>query len=359
MTVLGLLLSWLRTPCWLVSVMSDVFLVGFDARVSEIQDRLRLCQPILTFGDDERMYLARRLDWSYLDEVTDGSLTLVDDDDVATFGTLVPSEPRVPIESGIGVLIVGGAFFDAVRTLGHDPWGDVTLHRLEGNSGWMGLADVSQLDLIKARLARKAARSVDEELAKAVASKANVSSRGKSASRILRKCGRRRTDVAIRELAIALVDGELDLFRRRVARYSVELEETRDALEERARRHIRLAERSVPLEALVSKMHADVTTSGEQLLVYGKALVCLRFGVSTLAAPELSTIEPPPRKPPLAFARRVWERRDVNVGSDFYQIASSQSHEVEVLPDKAPSELRLRAPESWDGLREKLESRAW
>ena len=220
--------------------MSDVLVAGFDAHISEIQDQLRLCQPILTFEGDERMYLARRLDWSRQDEATGRSLTFVDNDDVATFGTVLPVEARMPIQPGIGVLTVGRAFFDAVQGLVDDPWGETTLCQFDENPYWIGLADVSRFEQIRTRIANSAARSVDDEIGKALGSDTTMSRRGRLASHVLRQCDRRRTDVAIRELATALVDREFDLFRRRLSRYSIELGASRDVLEAQAGEYLRL-----------------------------------------------------------------------------------------------------------------------
>lgn len=220
--------------------MSDGFLVGIDVRVGEVRDRLRLCQPILAFGDDVRMFLARRLDWTREDEATGRRLTPVDADDIATFGTVVPIEARVPIEPGVGVVVVGCDFYDAIQELGGDPQDGVPLRPLGASPCWFGLADVSRFDRYRARMGDFALLAVDEELGRTLASDGGMSERGRLAAHVLRKCERRREDVAVRDIATALVDGEPDMIRRRLTRYSMELGKSREALEALARDRLRL-----------------------------------------------------------------------------------------------------------------------
>ena len=223
--------------------MSGGLLVGIDVRVGEVRDRLRLCQPILAFGDDAQVFLARRLDWTREDEATGRRLTPVDADDIATFGTVVPTEARVPIEPGVGVVVVGGDFYDAIQELGSDPQDGVPLRRLGAYPCWFGLADVSRFDRYRARMGDVAVLAVDGELGMALASDTGMSDRGRLAAHVLRKCQRRRTDVAVRDIAIALVDGEPDMIRRGLTRYSMELGESREALEALAGDHLRLVAR--------------------------------------------------------------------------------------------------------------------
>lgn len=220
--------------------MSGGLLVGIDVRVGEVGDRLRLCQPIMAFGDDARMFLARRLDWTREDEATGRRLTPVDADDIATFGTVVPTEARVSIEPGVGVVVVGCGFYDAIQELGGDPQDGVPLRRLGAYPCWFGLADVSRFDRYRARMGDFAVLAVDEELAKALASDTAMSDRGRLAVHVLRKCERRREDVAVRDIATALVDGEPDMIRRGLTRYSMELSKSREALEALARDRLRL-----------------------------------------------------------------------------------------------------------------------
>lgn len=216
--------------------MDNALLVGFDARMCDLGDRLRLCQPILTFGDG-RTYLARRLDWQPEDCAERGALTLVDADDVAGFGTLVPDADRVPIERGVGVVVLGPEFLDAMERLGigHQvQW----LPQPPAAGGRLGLANVSYFDQFRAAIAEDVGRVVDDELAKAHTHGIDLSELGVSASRVLRECNWRRTDVAMRELAAAIVGRQPDLLRRRLTRYAIELESPERDLETQARQHL-------------------------------------------------------------------------------------------------------------------------
>lgn len=211
-------------------------LVGFDALVSDIRDRVRLCHPIITFGKREQMYVARRLDWA--PDYRDGgsALTLVDADDVSSFGTLIPEVNRTPIESGLGVVTVGNEFVDAVEGF-RIPLELLLLNRLADSACRIGLAESDEYGRFRARISERVAAVVDEELAKAVAG-GGMSARGLSASRVLRKCSLRRTDVAIRELAMPMVNQQLDLLRRRLRRYAIELDTDEDELVALARQHV-------------------------------------------------------------------------------------------------------------------------
>ena len=236
----------------MVRLMDDVRLVGFDALVRDIRDGVRLCQPIVAFGGDERMYLARRLDWVSDEREGGGSLTLVDPDDVTSFGTLIPVVNRVPIGTGVGVLAVGNEFADAIKGLGDFLWGTLSLSRLRDNPCWIGLVTSAEYDQFRARVSESAAKVVDEELGNALTT-GGMSERGLSASRVLRKSNWRRTDVAIRELATPLANGQLDLFRRRLTRYSIELGVSEGKLRDLAQQHMELT--SERMQAAITVSH--------------------------------------------------------------------------------------------------------
>ena len=245
--------------------MDDAFLVGFDARMCDLEDRLRLCQPILKFADDGRMYLARRLDWSPADRADGGTLTLVDEDDVAAFGTLVPAADHVPIKRGVGVVVVGLEFLDAIKRLdiGHQvTW----LSQRPTVGGRLGLANVRDFDRFRTAIAEDVGRVVDDELAEAHARGTGMSERGASASRVLRECNWRRTDVAMRELAAAIVGRQPDLLRRRLTRYAIEFESSERDLETQARQHLETVAGRRLVDEVANEWPRYVTALAEKFL---------------------------------------------------------------------------------------------
>ena len=105
----------------------------------------------------------------------------------------------------------------------------------------MGTATSAIYTELKTRLVDQARRAFDDELGDAARHKRHLSERGDAALLLLRRCGPlRREDLAIRQLAGARQNHELDLYRRLLIRFEHELETPEDSLHQKVDRHIKL-----------------------------------------------------------------------------------------------------------------------
>ena len=209
---------------------------GFDVAIADIGDRLRFCQPVVSFEGDSALYVARRLDWQNDRKV----LAVTDPAEATELGTLLP-DTRQSIASGEGVVAVGTGFVQAaaVSGVGLDRAG-ISFSNLD--ECWIGVATPERFANLKARLTDEARIAFDEALGEAARHGHRLSERGNAALLLLRKCGpRRRDDLAIRQLAGTQQNGDLDLYRRLLVRFALELSVQEDSLHEKVERHIELA----------------------------------------------------------------------------------------------------------------------
>ena len=125
--------------------MKSPILRGFDFPEREIDDQLRLCNPLLSFeeGESAPIFLARDLNWQPSGENNAGWLARVDIDEVESFGTLVSGEPQ-RILRGEGVVLLGERLFSVAREAGIDleDIRDVKLKAFVGAGYRIGLAGV-------------------------------------------------------------------------------------------------------------------------------------------------------------------------------------------------------------------------
>ena len=209
---------------------------GFDIAIADIGDRLRFCQPVVSFKGDSTLYVARRLDWQDDPKI----LAVTDPAEATELGTLLPDTSQ-SIASGEGVIAVGTGFVQAAALAG------VELDRasflsIDGGKCWIGIATPERFANLKARLTDEARTAFDEALGEAAHRGRRLSERGNAALLILRKCGpRRRDDLAIRQLAGTRQNDDFDLYRRLLVRFALELNAEENDLHEKVERHIELA----------------------------------------------------------------------------------------------------------------------
>ena len=212
---------------------------GFDTAVADLGDQLHLCQPLLSFEGDPTLYVARRLDWRNDRK----ALAPADPFEASELGTLLPDTPRRTIASGEAVVAVGAGFVRAAKAAGVQFDGPETDFAMVGDAECrIGVATPARFAEIKTRLADEARTAFDEELGDAARRGRHLSERGNAALLLLRRCGpSRRDDLAVRQLAGARQNRELDLYRRLLIRFALELHTREDDLDERAMRHVELA----------------------------------------------------------------------------------------------------------------------
>lgn len=223
--------------------MISPILRGFDFPEREIDDQLRLCNPLLSFeeGESAPIFLARDLNWQPGGENNAGWLARVDVDEVESFGTLVSGNPQ-RILRGEGVVLLGERLFSVAREARIDLENirDVKLKTFVGAGYRIGLAGVDAYHRFARKLARAAAKVFDEELDNTSGWRLSVS--GVAALVLLRKCGMTSPSaLAIRQLVAARIGGHTDRYRRLLVRFSLELGELEDDVHKRVSRHIEVA----------------------------------------------------------------------------------------------------------------------
>ena len=228
---------------------------GFDTAVADIGDQLHLCQPLLSFEGDPTLYVARRLDW----QDDRKALAVADPSEAPELGTLLPDTHRRTIASGEAVVAVGAGFVRAAKASGVQLDGsEMDFARVHDAECWISVATPARFANLKTRLADEARTAFDEDLGDAARRGDHLSERGNAALLLLRRCGpRRRDDLAIRQLAGAQQNRELDLYRRLLIRFALELRTREDDLDKRAARHVALA--AVPLRYATSVPEYDWT----------------------------------------------------------------------------------------------------
>ena len=215
-----------------------VALRGFDMAVPDVGDQLHFRQPLLSFGGNSTLYVARRVDWH-----GDGqALAVVDECEAVEMATLFTDGIVRHVTSGEGVAVAGAEFFQAASRVGLQMDGFNRLSALDCEC-WISVATPADFVALKRDLVDESRTVFDEELGKARRQRSRLTDRGNAAMLILRRCGPlRREDLAIRQLAAARQNRDLDLYRRLLARFELELDEPEDRLHKQVERHIDLAD---------------------------------------------------------------------------------------------------------------------
>lgn len=228
----------------MVDEYKPAVLRGFDTAVADIGDQLHLCHPLLSFEGDLTLYVARRLDW----QNDRKALVIADPSEASDLGTLLPDTHEQAIASGEAVIAVGTGFVRAARAAGVQlDSSEMTFARVRDVECRISIATPANFAKLKTRLADEARTAFDEELGDAARRGHHLSERGNAALLLMRRCGpRRRDDLAIRQLAGARQNRELDLYRRLLRRFALELDTQESDLDKKAERHIALASTPLP-----------------------------------------------------------------------------------------------------------------
>ena len=218
----------------------EVVLRGFDMPVSDMGDQLHFRLPLLSFRSSPTLYLAGRVDW-HADR--QALLTVVDDPEDREFATLLTDGVSRYLASGQGVIVAGAEFFQAASRIG-DQLGDFS-HLSAGDCEcWIRVATPTAFVALERNLIDQSKAVFDQELGKARRQSSRLMERGNAAMLALSSCGPlRREDLAIRQLAAARQNRDLDLYRRLLTRFEHELGEPEDRLHKQAGRHIELADK--------------------------------------------------------------------------------------------------------------------
>lgn len=217
---------------------NEAVLRGFDMTVSDIGDQLHFRLPLLSFRSSPTLYVAGRVDWL----ADRQALTIVDDPEDREMATLLPDGVGQAIASGQGVIVAGAEFFHAASLVGGQLDGFDPLSTGDCEC-WIRIATPAEFVALKGNLIDDSKAVFDQELGEARRQRSRLTERGNAAMRVLRRCAPlRREDLALRQLAAALQNRDLDLYRRLLTRFEHELGEPEDRLDTQARRHIELAD---------------------------------------------------------------------------------------------------------------------
>ena len=215
----------------------EAVLRGFDMAVPDVRDQLHFRLPLLSFRGDSAVYVARRVDW-------DGrqALAIVEDPEELELATLFADDVDRRIASGEGVVVAGTEFFRAASLVGVQLPG-FDRHTETDGECWFRVAPLAEFDAWNVKLINESRVVFDRELGQASRQRRRLAEYGNAALLILRRCWPlRQEDLAMRQLAAARQNGDIDLYRRLLARFEFKLGEPEDRLDRRVERHIKLAE---------------------------------------------------------------------------------------------------------------------
>jgi len=217
--------------------MTEAFLRGFGALPQDLEGGLSFCRPLISLesGESAPILYPTQLDWDSSAQ-NQFPLVTVDNEEVSAFGTLIP-ESDEKILSGMGLMVMHSEFAKFAARLDLLDVSDISFHHYEELDCVAGACYFKVFLDYERNVVDQAKRIFDRELSGI--SDGYLQEVGNAALYMLRKCGSSRdSDVAIRELASALIMEETDLYRRLLIQYSIELDETEQILDERAKRFI-------------------------------------------------------------------------------------------------------------------------
>ena len=221
--------------------MTGVILRGFDFPVQAIEDRLRFCNPLLSFddGSDAPIYLARHLDWQaspgMTDDTTNESVTLINSHEIESFATLIPR--AIEISRNKGVLVMGDRFLSELGEAGISVKDSFPFTRLEKLHCRIAISSVPCFESFATAINERACSVFDGEVARSPSGE--LSRKGLGALLILRKCSTvDAAAIAIRELAAAHMTGQPNVYDRLLTRYSLEMQTTRGYLRSSVDHHV-------------------------------------------------------------------------------------------------------------------------
>ena len=217
----------------------EAVLRGFDMAVPDIRDQLHFRLPLLSFRGDSAVYVARRVDWDDRQ-----ALAIVDDPEDLELATLLADNVDRCITSGEGVVVAGTEFFRAASLVGVQLPGFVRHTETDGEC-WFRSARLGEFDAWNVELINESRVVFDRELGQASRQRRRLAEYGDAALLILRRCWPlRQEDLAMRQLAAARQNGDIDLYRRLLARFEFKLGEPEDQLHRRVERHVELTQAS-------------------------------------------------------------------------------------------------------------------
>ena len=213
--------------------MNEAILRGFDFLAADLTDRLRFCNPILSFSkqNDAPLYLARDLSWEFHDQSYSDSLTTVDSDILDSFATRVADISQT-IKCDEGVIVMGSKFFAAASFARVDPTAltKTEFREIPDLRCHIAVSDAHTFEQFAQDLVHRVSSVVDSELR--LVSDGGLSENCQAALFVLRNCSATSiANLAIYELMAACVGRDSIVYERLLDRFSIELSKDRGRLD--------------------------------------------------------------------------------------------------------------------------------
>ncbi len=213
--------------------MNEAILRGFDFLAADLTDRLRFCNPILSFSkqNDAPLYLARDLSLEFHDQSYSDSLTTVDSDIPDYFATRVADISQT-IKSDEGVIVMGSKFFAAASFARVDPTAltKTEFREIPDLRCHIAVSDAHTFEQFAQEFVHRVSSVVDSELR--LVSDGGLSENCQAALFVLRNCSATSiANLAIYELMAACVGRDSIVYERLLDRFSIELSKDRGRLD--------------------------------------------------------------------------------------------------------------------------------
>ena len=212
--------------------MNNATLRGFDFLAVDLKDRLRFCNPLLSFGDRDSatIYVVRHLEWSYDGEDKYRSLAQLSPELMTSFATPV-IDKSVSIHPGEGVIVMGEGFVAAAEEAGISIDSGQAPAFIDSDELHcrIGIAKIETYEQFTDGLVQAARAVLDAEIWRVA--KSGLSGQGRAALRVLRYSTRSISVLAKYELMVAYATGEKTTYQRLLERFSIELNEDRKKLD--------------------------------------------------------------------------------------------------------------------------------
>ena len=190
---------------------------GFDISVADIGHSIRFCRPLVSLGDDhDTVYVTEEPNWG-----EPGALVRTDIADAKMLATVLPEHPPRHVSPPQGVVVAGRGFVEAARSAGIDlSW----CHDDIESGCRMGLISPDDYRRFRDSIVKQARDVFDEELKHSVLEKASLSERGRAAILLLRESAPCDEELAVRQLASAVLDDAPSVYQRLRTGFALELD---------------------------------------------------------------------------------------------------------------------------------------
>lgn len=142
-------------------MITGAAVLGFVGQLRDMEDQVRLCRPILSFGtDDSNLFLARHFEWAHEER----RLKRVNRAELWRFGTALAPNQRLTIRSGAGVAVMGKEFVRNTLAANLMDVRPLAFRQPPGLDCRIGICGPSEFDDYVTQLVRRAQHVFDQGL---------------------------------------------------------------------------------------------------------------------------------------------------------------------------------------------------